>query len=122
MKSALVVDDSDATRAFIKSLIEDIGDIRVSEASTGFEALKSLPQQSFDIITVDINMPDINGLELISFVKGNDQYKKIPVIIISTEGSEDDKKKGLSLGAVAYLTKPFKSEDLQRTVKKALNL
>ncbi|MBI5195586.1 MAG: response regulator [Nitrospirae bacterium] len=122
MKSALVVDDSDATRAFIKSLIEDIGDVRVSEASTGFEALKFLPLQSFDVITVDINMPDINGLELISFVKGNDQYKKIPVIIISTEGSEEDKKKGLSLGAVAYLTKPFKSEDLQRTVKKALNL
>lgn len=122
MKSALIVDDSEAARSLIKSSIEDVGDIKVFEASTGFEALKSLPHQPFDVIFVDINMPDINGLELIGFVKNNDKYKHIPVIIVSTEGSEEDKKRGMALGAFAYLTKPFKSEDLQGIVKKALNL
>ncbi|MBI5049503.1 MAG: response regulator [Nitrospirae bacterium] len=122
MKSALIVDDSNTARSLIRFLIEDMDDINVSEASTGFEALKSLPHQPFDIILVDINMPDINGLELIHFVKSTDRYKNIPVIIVSTESSEEDKKRGMALGAFAYVTKPFKSEELQGVVKKALNL
>ena len=122
MKSALIVEDSAATRAFIKAVIEEIGDINTFEASTGFEALKSLPLQPFDIIIIDINMPDINGYELINFVKNNERYKDIPVMIVSTERSEDDRKKGMDLGAVAYLTKPFKAEELQDIVRKALSL
>ncbi len=122
MRYALIVDDSTATRSLIKSLVEDIGDINVFEAPTGFEALKTLPRQPLDIIVVDINMPDINGLELINFIKTNNQYKNIPVVIVSTESSEEDRKKGMELGAFAYLTKPFKSNELQSVVKKALNL
>jgi two-component system chemotaxis response regulator CheY len=120
--SALVVDDSNATRTLIKSLIEDIEEINVFEATTGFEALKTLPHQTFDVIILDINMPDINGLELLNFIKTNDQYKDIPVIIVSTESSEGDIKKGMELGAFAYLTKPFKSTEFKNIVKKALNL
>lgn len=122
MKSALIVDDSDAARSLIRSLVEDIGDVNVSEASTGFEALKSLPHQPFDIILVDINMPDINGIELIHFIKSTDRYKNIPVIIVSTESSEEDINRGMSLGAFTYIAKPFKSAELQGVVKKALNL
>ncbi len=122
MKTALIVDDSDSTRSLIRSVIEEINDINLLEASSGFEALKILPTQSFDLIIMDINMPDINGLELINFVKNNDQYKDIPVIIVSTESSEEDKKRGMSLGAFMYLTKPFKTEEFQGIVKKALNL
>ncbi len=122
MKSTLIVDDSDTTRSLIKSAIEEIGDINTFDASTGFEALKALPTQSFDLIIIDINMPDINGLELINFVKNNNRYKDIPVVIVSTESSEEDKKKGMTLGAFAYLTKPFRVEELQDIVKKALSL
>lgn len=122
MKSALVVDDSDTMRSLIKSLIEEVGDIDVLEASTGFEALKILPHEPFDIIILDINMPDINGLELMNFIKTNEQYRDIPVIFVSTQRSEEDRKKGMSLGAFAYLTKPFKAEELQVAVKKALSL
>jgi two-component system chemotaxis response regulator CheY len=122
MKSTLIVDDSDTTRSLIKSAIEEIGDINTFDASTGFEALKALPTQPFDLIIMDINMPDINGLELINFVKNNNRYKDIPVVIVSTESSEEDKKKGMTLGAFAYLTKPFRVEELQDIVKKALSL
>jgi len=122
MKSALVVDDSETMRSLIKSLIEEVGDIDVLEASTGFEALKILPYEPFDIIILDINMPDIHGLELMNFIKTNERYKDIPVIFVSTERSEEDRKKGMSLGAFAYLTKPFKAEELQVAVKKALSL
>lgn len=122
MKSILIVDDSETTRSIIKSSIEEIDDIDIFEAPTGFEALRMLPAQSFDLVFIDINMPDINGLELINFIKNNDKYKKIPIIIVSTESSEEDREKGLALGALAYLTKPFKGEELIDTVKKALSL
>jgi len=122
MRAALVVEDSNTTRSLIKSAIEEIDDINTFEASTGFEALRLLPQQTFDLIVMDINMPDINGFELINFVKTNDNYKNIPVVMISTEGSEADKEKGIALGAFAYLTKPFDVEKLQGIVRKALDL
>jgi two-component system chemotaxis response regulator CheY len=67
-------------------------------------------------------MPDINGYELINFIKNHDKYKKIPIIFVSTERGEKDIEKGLSLGAVDYLTKPFKSEELQSIIRNTLNL
>ncbi len=106
----------------IKAVIEDMGeDFSASEAATGFEALKLLPQESFDLIITDINMPDVNGLELINFVKGNPNYHHIPMIIVTTEKSREDVERGLSLGASAYVTKPFKAEELQEVIGKILN-
>lgn len=122
MLSALIVDDSAATRSFIRSLVEDTVDIDVLEASSGFEAFRILPGKSIDIIFVDINMPDINGLELINFLKNNVLYKDIPVVIISTERSKGDVSKGMALGAFAYLTKPVKPDEFQDIIRKALNL
>jgi len=120
--SALIVDDSETTRSFIRSLIEDVAEINVLEASSGFEAFRVLPGQPIDIIFVDINMPDINGIELINFLKTNDLYKKIPIIIISTERSKEDMSKGMALGAFAYLTKPVDPDELREVTKKTLNL
>ena len=122
MKSVLVVDDSSATRSLIMSMLEDIGGIDVFESSSGFEALKILPRQPFDLIVADINMPDINGFELVSFVKNNEKYKNIPVIFVSTERNEEEINKGMSLGAFAYITKPFNTEEFHYIVKRALSL
>jgi len=122
VKSILLVEDSATTRSLIRAVIEEIGDFDVVEASTGFDALKLLPAQDFDLVVTDINMPDINGLELINFVKGNPRYKHIPLIIVTTERSEEDKKRGMALGATAYVTKPFKAPELQGIIRKILNL
>ncbi len=122
MKSVLIVEDSATTRAMIKAFIEDMGDDFITlEADTGFEALKLLPQERFDLIITDINMPDVNGLELINFVKSNPNYQHIPIIIVTTERSNADRERGLALGAGAYVTKPFKAEELQEVIAKALN-
>lgn len=120
VKTVLVVEDSSMMRSMIRSLAEDMEDIEVVEASTGFEALKLLPVQEFNLIITDINMPDINGLELINFVKKDKRYSHIPLLIVSTEKSEEDKKRGMSLGADSYITKPFNPEELQGTIKKLL--
>ncbi|MBI4685291.1 MAG: response regulator [Nitrospirae bacterium] len=122
MKSILIVEDSTTTRSLIRAVIEEVGDFNIIEAPTGFDALKILPSQDVDLVVTDINMPDINGLELINFVKSNPRYSHIPLIIVTTERSEEDKKRGMALGAAAYVTKPFKASELQEIVKKTLNL
>lgn len=116
----LIVEDSPAMRSFIASALDALNDFQIVETSSGFEALKVLPRYKFDLILTDINMPDINGLELVSFIKGSTEYNHIPLIIITTEGSERDQQKGLALGADEYLVKPFKMEALQRVLKSYL--
>jgi len=119
-KKILITEDSSTMRALIGSTIVAIGDYEIVEAANGFEALRILPREMVDMVITDINMPDINGLELVSFIRNNVNYKGLPLIIISTEGSEKDRQKGLNLGADAYLVKPFAPEDLQNLVRKFL--
>ena len=120
MKTILIVEDSSTTRALIRAVIDELGDFETVEAASGFEALKMLPQQEYDLIITDINMPDINGLELINFVRSNARYSHVPIIIVSTERSEEDKKRGMALGATAYVSKPFKSLELQEAIQKII--
>lgn len=122
MKTALVVEDSAIMRGIIVSSLSNLQDVRSVEAANGFEALRILPQEKFDIILTDINMPDINGLELLSFLKNHPHYRTIPVVIISTEKSETDRKRGLELGADDYLTKPFEPGELENIIRKILNI
>lgn len=119
-KKILVVEDSAATRSLIVSTLEDLGDIEVIDVPNGFEALKAIPSQPFDLILTDINMPEINGLEIISFVKKHPDYRSIPMIILSTEQSQEDIQKGLSLGASEYLTKPFDPDRLKEAVSRVM--
>lgn len=116
----LVVDDSNAMRSLLVSTIEQLGSFRIVQAANGFEALRLLPREKIDLILTDINMPEINGLELLSFVRNNPIYRAVPVVIISTEGSKKDIEKGISLGANDYLVKPFAPERLLELVKSLL--
>lgn len=120
-KTILIADDSATMRAMIVAIVEELGDYQVIEASSGFEALRLLPRECVDLILTDINMPDINGLELISYLKNNPNYKDIPVFIISTEGSIKDIEKGKQLGANEYIVKPFSPPALQQLLKLYLN-
>lgn len=120
-KTVLIADDSRAMRAMLTSTIESLGDINIIEACSGFEALRLLPRESVDLILTDINMPDINGLELISYLRNNPNYQNIPVFIISTEGSQKDIDKGKLLGANEYVVKPFDPVMLQELLLKYLN-
>lgn len=114
----LVVEDSSAMRAYVRAALEDAGVVReLMEASSGFEALRVLPRESFDLAIVDINMPDVNGLELIRFMRGSDTHRATPLLVISSEASERDRERGLSLGANAYLAKPFTADALVEAVR-----
>lgn len=120
-KTILIADDSSTMRAMLVAIVETLGDYRTVEASSGFEALRLLPRDHVDLILTDINMPDINGLELISYLRANPNYIDIPVFIISTEGSAKDIEKGKQLGADEYLVKPFSPATLQQLLNHYLN-
>ncbi|PLX82577.1 MAG: response regulator [Desulfuromonas sp.] len=119
-KKILIAEDSPTMRSLIVSTMATMDDYSFVEAANGFEALRILPREKVDLVITDINMPDINGLELVSFIKNHPNYKNTPLFIISTEGSERDREKGLKLGADAYLVKPFSPDELQTLVRQYL--
>jgi two-component system chemotaxis response regulator CheY len=122
LQRILIVEDSATMRSLLASSLEELEQpTKIVEAESGFEALRHLPREDFDLVVTDINMPDINGLELVSFIKNSEKYASIPLVIVSTEGSDRDRQKGLGLGADAYLVKPFDPEDLRRVVIELLS-
>lgn len=118
----LIVEDSKASRDFIAAAVEAVRGVRAISTPSGFEALKLLPRHRFDLIITDINMPDINGLELINFVKKNPNYRDVPLFIITTEGRDQDRDRGLALGAAEYLVKPFDPQSLEALLKRYLGV
>ncbi len=118
----LIVEDSRATRELLAAAIEVLDGVEVFTVVSGFEALKVLPRHRFSLIITDINMPDINGLELINFVKKNPHYRQTPLFVVTTEGREQDRDRGLQLGADEYLVKPFQSEILTALARRYLKL
>jgi two-component system chemotaxis response regulator CheY len=121
MFRVLVVEDSPAMRTFVRAALEEgPEEIEVHEATSGFDALRLLPRGSFGLIITDINMPDINGLELLKFVRSGAQYRDTVVLVISTMSSERDRKQALALGADGFLAKPFSPEMLRDAVAKCL--
>ncbi len=118
MGRILIVEDSSAMRAFVRAALEEASVAReVVEAASGFEALRILPREEFALAIVDINMPDVNGLELIRFMRSSEAHKSTPLLVISSESSERDRERGMSLGANAYLAKPFTAEALIGAVR-----
>lgn len=121
MRRILVVEDSVSARAFVRAVLEGPqfagkhGGCEVVEASSGFEAMRLLPRGPYDLIVTDINMADINGLELIRFVRKSEHHASTPLVIISTLRAEVDVERGMKLGANAYLAKPFTAEQLVET-------
>jgi two-component system chemotaxis response regulator CheY len=126
MRRVLIVEDSVSTRAFVRAVLEDrefaegIGGCEVVEASCGFDAMRLLPRGPYDLIVTDINMTDINGLELVRFIRKSAHHGETPLVVISTLRSETDADRALALGANVYLPKPFTPEQLRDTVAKLL--
>lgn len=116
MPNILVVEDSPTMRQLISFAIKRVANSRVFEATDGVDALKKLSSERIDLILADINMPVMDGLKLVSLVRGNPTYKDIPIIIITTEGAEEDRKRALAIGANAYLPKPIQTQELIKLV------
>lgn len=120
--SALIVEDSPTMRQLLVFALSRVRGLSVAEADDGLDALKKLSQMAFDIIITDINMPIMDGLKLVKRLRSDERYKDIPVVIITTEGGEEDRKRALALGANAYITKPIRAPQVIQTVRQLLNV
>ncbi len=118
----LIVDDSETMRALVKRVVEmsglTVGEFR--EAENGREALEILEDSWIDIVLCDINMPEMNGIEMLRRLKASDVDRTLPVIFITTEGGEKMMAEAKKLGAAGYVKKPFVPETIKDVMLKAL--
>ena len=126
MRKVLIVEDSASARAFVRAVLEDavfadrFDGCEVIEATCGFDAMRLLPRGPYDLIVTDINMADINGLELIHFIRKSEHHRTTPLLIISSQNTERDIERGLALGANAFVPKPFTAEQIRETCGRLL--
>lgn len=112
----LIVDDSKAVRNFVKAALKSVPDTMIDEVDSGFGAFRLLARDPFDVIITDINMPDINGLELIRFVRKSARHSAARILVITTQTTEKMREKVEELGVDGFLMKPFEPETLVAAV------
>jgi two-component system chemotaxis response regulator CheY len=115
-KTFLVVDDSASMRQLVSFAIRDAGH-EVVEAVNGKDALAKASEKKVDMVITDLNMPEMNGIELIKALKGKPEYKFTPIVMLTTESQDTKKDEGKKAGAAGWIVKPFKPEDLLDTVQ-----
>ncbi len=116
----LIVEDSPTMRQLLVFSLRRLKECRIIEAVDGVDALKKLTTERVDLVITDINMPMMDGLKLIALIRGDARTKSLPIIIVTTEGAEEDRKRGLALGANAYVPKPIQPSELLKTVASLL--
>ncbi|HKK01326.1 MAG TPA: response regulator [Desulfuromonadales bacterium] len=118
----LVVEDSPTMRQLIVFALKRIRELTIVEANDGVDGLKKLSTESFDLIFTDINMPIMDGLKLVGLVRKDSQYSQVPIVIITTEGADEDRQRALALGANAYITKPIQTGKIIDAARNLLSL
>lgn len=118
----LVVEDSPTMRQLITFTLKRLKDVEIMEAGDGVDGLKKIAGNRFDIIFTDINMPIMDGLKLVSLVRSDPANKDIPIVVITTEGGQEDRERAMTLGANSYITKPIQSASLLATAKDLLKM
>lgn len=107
MRRILVVDDSPTMRRMVIAALRSIPEATFLEAGNGLEAIERLALDQISLIVLDLNMPDMNGVDVLGFLRSHPGYASVPVVILTTRGDEDSHEKALTHGAARYVTKPF---------------
>ncbi len=119
--NVLVVDDSPTMRQFIVFALQRLPGLQIHEAGDGVNALKQLSSEKYDLLLTDINMPMMDGLKLVGLIRNDPHYKKLPIIVITTEGSEVTRERAIKIGANEYITKPLQTARLIEIVRRLLD-
>lgn len=107
MKRLLIVDDSKLMREMVAACLRPLGSVELEFAATGLEAIERLALATFDLVVLDLNMPDVGGVEVIEFVRAQDHLRELPILVVTTRGDDASKSRVLDAGASGFLTKPF---------------
>jgi len=118
----LVVEDSQVMRQLLVFALQRVRELDVTEADDGVDALRKLAGNRFDLIITDINMPIMDGLKLVKRIRSDETYNDVPIIVVTTEGSQEDRQRALALGANAYITKPIQGPQVVAKVKELLKM
>ena len=113
----LIVEDSPTMRQLLVFALRRLKDVEIVEANDGMDGLRKVSSDHFDLALIDINMPVMDGLKLISLIRGEDSLSSIPIVVITTEGATEDRERALALGANEYLTKPIQANRVLSVVK-----
>ncbi|MBA3541911.1 MAG: response regulator [Deltaproteobacteria bacterium] len=120
MKRILIVDDSKLMRDMVAACLRPLGEVAFEFAGTGLEAIERLGLAAFDVVVLDLNMPDVGGLEVIEFVRTQDRLKGLPILIVTTRGDDDSRTRVLEAGASSFLAKPFGPQQILEEVRRLL--
>ncbi len=120
MPTILVVDDSPTIRRMVRTALAGLNDAVFLEAGSGLEAIETLATTRVHALVLDLNMPDMHGLDVLRFLRSHDQYRALPVLILTTRGDDVSRAAALKAGASAYLTKPFSPSTLVSAVRDLL--
>ena len=113
MRQILVVDDSPTIRRMVKASLAPLpGPLEFIDAASGLQAIERLALGAVELIVLDLNMPDMHGLDVLGFVRSHQKYRRIPIIVLTTRADDDSREAALRAGANAYLTKPFTPQTL----------
>jgi two-component system, chemotaxis family, chemotaxis protein CheY len=121
MKTVLIVDDSTTMRRMVGASLRTIPSLALHEAANGLEAIERLAVEPVHLMVLDLNMPDMHGLEVVEFVRRHATFRNIPIIVLTTRGDEESRPAALAAGATLYLTKPFDPALLAESAKGLLN-
>jgi two-component system chemotaxis response regulator CheY len=116
-KRILIVEDSPTMRQLLVFALRRLKGVEIVEAQDGMDGLRKVSSDHFDLALIDINMPVMDGLKLISLIRGEESLRSIPIVVITTEGAKEDRERALSLGANEYLTKPIQANHVLTVVK-----
>jgi two-component system chemotaxis response regulator CheY len=120
MQTILVVDDSPTIRRMVRAALGSISGVAFAEAGSGLQAIETLAVQPVQVVVLDLNMPDMHGLDVLKFLRSHDRYRQLPVMILTTRGDDTSRGAALDAGATAYMTKPFSPAALVSSVKELL--
>ena len=116
----LVVDDSPTMRRMIVTALRGLGSVKFSEAGSGLEALELMTLTPIDLMVLDLNMPEMHGIEVLQFVRAHSTYRRLPVVVLTTRGDEASRSEAAASGATDYMTKPFQAHELLELVRNLL--
>ena len=117
MKEVLVVDDSKVMREMVIACLRPESALAFTHAASGLEAIEKLSLTSFDLVLLDLNMPDIGGIEVVEFVRTQDKLRTLPIIIVTTRGDDTSREQAMAAGASRFMTKPFTPAELLSEVR-----
>lgn len=120
MHKILIVDDSPTIRKMVRASLQGLDSSEFLEASTGLEAIEQLAVTRVQLIVLDLNMPDMHGIDVLKFVRKNPNYRTLPVVVLTTRGDDTSRQTAQQAGATSYMTKPFAPQMLAKTVEDLL--